>query len=194
VGFAVRLVAPGGPGVYRFLLESEIHPLQRPRDVRIIKSRHFRKQQRRHFIPFDVLPFLGTLAALALLLVRPVGVLEISLFFAMWLITGLGITVGYHRLFTHRAFETHPAVSALLIAMGSMAARGPMLWWSAIHRRHHELSDHDGDLHSPNLHGNDFVGRLRGFLHAHPTWMLEPDYPNAVHYVPDYWRSAGSSR
>ena len=128
---------------------------------------------------------MGTLVALGLLFYRPIGVLELSLFFCMWLITGLGITVGYHRLFTHRAFATGNGVSAMLIAMGSMAARGPMLWWTAIHRRHHELSDHEGDLHSPNLHGDDVIGRLRGFLHAHLTWMLEPDYPNAVHYVPD---------
>jgi stearoyl-CoA desaturase (Delta-9 desaturase) len=155
------------------------------RDQRVIRSRHLRKAQRRHFILFDVLPFAGTLVALGLLFYRPIGVLELSLFFGMWLITGLGITVGYHRLFTHRAFATNTAVSALLIAIGSMAARGPMLWWTAIHRRHHELSDHEGDLHSPNLHGDGFIGRLRGFLHAHLTWMLEPDYPNAVHYVPD---------
>ncbi len=123
--------------------------VQRPRDIRIIKSRHFHKLQRRHFILFDVLPFLGTLAAFALLLLRPIGALEISLLFALWLITGLGLTVGYHRLFTHGAFVTSPAVSSLLIVMGSMAGRGPMLSWAAMHRRHHELSDHEGDLHSP---------------------------------------------
>ena len=154
-------------------------------DRRIIRSRHLRKQQRRHFILLDVSPFLGTLIALGLLFYRPIGALELSLFFAMWLVTGLGITVGYHRLFTHRAFATNTAVSGLLIAMGSMAARGPMLWWTAIHRRHHELSDHEGDMHSPNLDGSDFAGRLRGFLHAHLTWMMEPDYPNVVHYAPD---------
>ena len=159
--------------------------VQRPRDIRIIKSRHFHKLQRRHFILFDVLPFLGTLAALALLLVRPIGALEISLLFALWLVTGLGLTVGYHRLFTHRAFATSPAVSSLLIVMGSMAGRGPMLSWAAMHRRHHELSDHEGDLHSPNLHGSGLAARLLGFLHAHLTWMMEHDYPNVAHYVPD---------
>jgi stearoyl-CoA desaturase (delta-9 desaturase) len=76
-------------------------------------------------------------------------------------------------------------VSAALIVMGSMAGRGPMLSWAAMHRRHHELSDHEGDLHSPNLHGSTIVGRLRGFLHAHLTWMIEHDYPNVAHYVPD---------
>jgi len=155
------------------------------RDQRIIKSRHFHKLQRRHFILFDVLPFLGTLVALGLLFYRPIGGLELGLFFGMWLLTGLGLTVGYHRLFTHRAFATSLPVSCLLIVMGSMAGRGPMLSWVAMHRRHHELSDHDGDLHSPNLHGDSVLGRLRGFLHAHLTWMIEHDYPNVAHYVPD---------
>jgi stearoyl-CoA desaturase (delta-9 desaturase) len=155
------------------------------RDIRVIKSRHFHKLQRRHFMLFDVLPFVGTLVALGLLFYRPIGMLEIGLFFGMWLATGLGLTVGYHRLFTHRAFSTSAAVSCLLVVMGSMAGRGPMLSWVAMHRRHHELSDHDGDLHSPNLHGATTLGRLRGFLHAHLTWMIEHDYPNVAHYVPD---------
>lgn len=159
--------------------------MTRTRDPRIITSRHFHKLQRRHFIVFDILPFVGTLLALGLLFYRPIGALEIGLFFGMWLITGLGLTVGYHRLFTHRAFTTNTAVSSLLIVMGSMAGRGPMISWAAMHRRHHELSDHEGDLHSPNLHGTDFLGRLRGFLHAHLTWMIEHDYPNVAHYVPD---------
>src|SRR5258707_8242234 len=73
------------------------------RDNLIIRSRHLHKMQRRYFIVFDVLPFLGTLVALVLLFYRPIGALEISLFFGMWLITGLGLTVGYHRLFAHRA-------------------------------------------------------------------------------------------
>ena len=159
--------------------------MQRTRDHRIIRSRHLHRLQRRHFILFDVLPFAGTLVAFGLLFYRPIGALDIGLFLAMWLITGLGLTVGYHRLFTHGAFATSTAVSSLLIVMGSMAGRGPMLSWAAMHRRHHELSDHEGDLHSPNLHGAGFVGRLRGFLHAHLTWMIEHDYPNVAHYVPD---------
>lgn len=155
------------------------------RDVRIIRSRHLHKMQRRHFIIFDILPLVGTLAAFCLLAYRPIGGMELGLFVGMWLLTGLGLTVGYHRLFTHRAFSTSIAVSCLLIVMGSMAGRGPMLSWVAMHRRHHELADHEGDLHSPNLHGETFMGRLRGFLHAHMTWMIEHDYPNVAHYVPD---------
>ena len=155
------------------------------RDNRVIRSRHLHKLQRRHFIAFDVLPFLGTLVALGLLFYRPIGAVDIGLFFSMWLLTGLGLTVGYHRLFTHRAFSTGTVMSCIFIVMGSMAGRGPMLSWVAMHRRHHELSDHAGDLHSPNLHGVTAIGRLRGFLHAHLTWMIEHDYPNVAHYVPD---------
>ena len=141
------------------------------RDHRIIRSRHFHKMQRRHFIVFDILPFVGTLVALGLLFYRPIGAMELGLFLGFWLISGLGLTVGYHRLFTHRAFATSTTMSAILIVMGSMAGRGPMLSWAAMHRRHHELSDHDGDLHSPRLHGGGLIGRLRGFLHAHLTWI-----------------------
>jgi stearoyl-CoA desaturase (delta-9 desaturase) len=141
--------------------------------------------QLRHFIVFDVLPFFGTLVAFALLFYRPIDAVDISLFFGMWLVTGLGLTVGYHRLFTHRAFSTGAAMSSIFIVMGSMAGRGPMLSWVAMHRRHHELSDQEGDLHSPNLHGATIYQRLLGFLHAHLTWMIEHDYPNVAHYVPD---------
>jgi stearoyl-CoA desaturase (delta-9 desaturase) len=121
------------------------------RDNRIIRSRHLHKLQRRHFIFFDVLPFLGTLVALGLLFYRPIGAAAVSLFFSMLLLTGLGLTVGYHRLFTHRAFSTGLVTSCAFIIMGSTAARGPMVSWVAMHWRHHELSDHEGDLHSPNL-------------------------------------------
>jgi stearoyl-CoA desaturase (Delta-9 desaturase) len=155
------------------------------RDNRVLKSRHFHRLQRQHFILFDVLPFVGTLVALALLFYRPIGAVDLGLFFGMWLLTGLGLTVGYHRLFTHRAFSTGIFMSRILVVMGSMAGRGSMLSWVAMHRRHHELSDHEGDLHSPNLHGGSLFGRLKGFLHAHLTWMIEHDYPNVVHYVPD---------
>jgi stearoyl-CoA desaturase (delta-9 desaturase) len=155
------------------------------RDNRMIRSRQFHKLQRRHFIAFDVLPALGTLVAFALLFYRPISALDIGLFFAMWLITGLGLTVGYHRLFTHGAFSTGVVTSSILIVMGSMAGRGPMLSWVAMHRRHHELSDQEGDLHSPNLHGASPYQRLLGLLHAHLTWMIEHDYPNIAHYVPD---------
>src|SRR5260221_14441719 len=97
------------------------------RDNRVLRGRHLHNLQLRHFILFDVLPFVGTLVALGMLFYRPIGAGDIGLFFGMWLVTGLGLTVGYHRLFTHSAFATSVAVSSLLIVMGSMAGRGAVV-------------------------------------------------------------------
>jgi stearoyl-CoA desaturase (delta-9 desaturase) len=158
------------------------------RDTAAINSPHLHRLQRRHFLLFDILPFVGTLAALGLLLLHPLGWVDIALLAGMWLLTGLGLTVGYHRLFTHQSFSTSPAISVAFLVLGSMAGRGPMVSWVAMHRRHHERSDREGDMHSPNLHGQSPLGRLRGWAHAHLTWMFEHEYPNVAHYVPDLLR------
>src|SRR5438445_244737 len=94
-------------------------------DRTVISSAYLHRAQRRHFMLFDVLPLIGTVLAVARLPVCPIGGAELALFAAMWLGTGLGLTVGYHRLFSHRSFATTPAVAALLVIFGSMAARGP---------------------------------------------------------------------
>jgi stearoyl-CoA desaturase (delta-9 desaturase) len=151
------------------------------RDRTVFSSPYFYRLQRRHFILFDVLPAAGVVVAIVLVAFHPVGAVAFGLFFTMWLLTGLGLSVGYHRLFAHGAFVAGRRLSLALLVLGSMAARGPMISWVAMHRRHHERSDRPGDPHSPNLHRT----RLRGWVHAHLTWMLHHDYPNAVHYVPD---------
>ena len=153
-----------------------------------IDSPYLHRLQRVHFVLFDILPLIGTLAALALLFVRPIGAVEISLFLVMWALTGFGISVGYHRLFTHRSFTTVAPVRATLAILGSMAGQGGIISWSAMHRRHHECGDHEGDMHSPNLSGPGWKGKLRGLAHAHFTWMMAHPYPNVVHYAPDLLR------
>lgn len=150
-----------------------------------ISTPYIHRLQRRHFLLFDVAPIAGTVAALAFLFVRPFGVVEFALLFGMWLATGLGITVGYHRLFTHRTFHTTSAVAAVLAVLGSMAGQGPVVSWVALHRRHHEYSDRAGDPHSPNLSGDGVRGALRGLAHSHFLWMRRHEYPNVVHYAPD---------
>jgi len=160
--------------------------VKRPkRDRTAVNSPFLHKLQRRHFMLFDVLPVLGTAIAIALLPVYPIGAVEIGLFTVLWLLTGFGLTVGFHRLFTHRAFKANTPVRVGLTILGCMAARGPMISWTAMHRRHHERADHAGDMHSPNMHGRHLMGRLRGWLHAHVTWMYRHEYPNVVRYVPD---------
>ncbi len=165
---------------------SSIEPAPTPEPrKKTISSPYIHRLQRRHFLLFDILPFVGVAAAIAFLWVHPFGWTEFWLLFGMWVLTGMGITVGYHRLFTHRTFTAVPAVQVALAIAGSMAGQGPVVSWAAIHRRHHECSDRDGDPHSPNLSGGGLRGTLRGLAHSHFLWMRRHEYPNVAHYTPD---------
>jgi stearoyl-CoA desaturase (delta-9 desaturase) len=112
------------------------------------------------------------------------GTLGVAILFGV--VTGLGITVGFHRLFTHRSFETHPAVRAALAILGCMSAQGHLYLWVATHRRHHRYSDHPGDPHSPNRGGATLWSRWRDFFHAHFGWSLDDELTDeALQYIPD---------
>jgi stearoyl-CoA desaturase (Delta-9 desaturase) len=102
-------------------------------------------------------------------------------------LTGLGITVGFHRLFTHRSFKTTRAVRATLAVLGSMAVEGPVIEWVATHRKHHSFSDQPGDPHSPHVdHAPGWRGELRGLAHAHVGWMFRGrDMANPARYARD---------
>jgi stearoyl-CoA desaturase (delta-9 desaturase) len=136
-----------------------------------------------------VLPFAGLVAAIILLWGRGFSWVELGLLSGMYLLTAVGITVGFHRLFTHRSFETHPAVQFVLGILGSMAVQGPLLKWVAVHRRHHQHSDRHDDPHSPHHHGAGLLGLLRGAWHAHLGWIFQPDPPELFRYVKDLRRS-----
>jgi len=153
-----------------------------------VDSPYLHRLQRRHFVLFDVLPFFGAVAAIALAMQRMPTLLDGALFGVMWLATGLGISAGYHRLFTHRSYKAHPWLRVMLAVLGCMAGQGAVISWVAMHRRHHELADRDGDMHSPNLHGRSLLRRIAGFVHAHYTWMIRHEYPNVAHYAPDLLR------
>ena len=150
-----------------------------------IINRHLRRLQRIHFAIFDIIPFLCFLLVIGLQWWYPINGLQIGLVLGMWFLTGGAISVGFHRYFSHRGFKTGKFMSSLFIIFGSMAAQGPMISWASIHRRHHEKSDLDGDPHSPNQHGQHVWGRIRGLWHAHFSWMINHEYPNPAHYVPD---------
>jgi stearoyl-CoA desaturase (delta-9 desaturase) len=108
-------------------------------------------------------------------------------FAIMYVATGLGITVGFHRLFTHRAFKTGKAVRAILAALGSAAIEGPVISWVADHRKHHAFSDKPGDPHSPHVdHGHGVRGALRGLFHAHVGWLfIHTQRGLKTRYAPD---------
>src|SRR3954453_7016526 len=112
---------------------------------------------------------------------------DIIVFAIMYISTGLGITVGFHRLFTHRSFKTGKAVRAILAALGSAAIEGPVISWVADHRKHHTFSDQPGDPHSPHVdHGHGLKGALRGHLHAHLGWLfIHTERGLKTRYAPD---------
>lgn len=136
-----------------------------------------------------VLPLAGFVAVVASLWGWGFHWVDGSLLAGMYVLTAVGITVGYHRLFTHRAFETHGIVQFVLAALGSMAVEGPLLKWVAVHRRHHQHSDTPDDPHSPHEKGDGLRGVLRGLWHAHVGWFFQPDPPNLPHYVKDLHHS-----
>jgi len=119
------------------------------------------------------LPLVGLIAAIVLLWDRAVGPLELALLIVMYMLTGLGVTLGYHRMFTHRAFESSRTFRAIVAILGSMAVEGSVITWVADHRKHHTFTDQEGDPHSPHLSGPGFWGAVKGLWHAHVGWLFE---------------------
>jgi stearoyl-CoA desaturase (Delta-9 desaturase) len=136
-----------------------------------------------------LVPFVGLVAAVALLWDFGFRWVDLALLVGMSALTGFGITVGFHRLFTHRAFETNVVVKFILAVFGSMALEAPLFQWVAQHRLHHQHSDQTEDPHSPLHHGFGLLGLLRGFWHAHIGWVFDPDAPGLEHYVKDLRQS-----
>jgi stearoyl-CoA desaturase (delta-9 desaturase) len=120
-----------------------------------------------------VVPFVAFAAAIALLPSDYVGPTDLAILAGMYLLSALGITIGYHRLLTHRSFETPRPVRYALAIMGQTAVQGPVIDWVADHRKHHAFTDEDGDPHSPHGHGGGFRGALHGLYHAHVGWLFE---------------------
>jgi stearoyl-CoA desaturase (Delta-9 desaturase) len=101
-----------------------------------------------------------------------IGPTDIIVMVVMYLLTGFGITVGFHRLFTHRSFATKRWLEYTFAGLGQMAVQGPVVHWVADHRKHHAHSDEEGDPHSPHLVGDGIMGVLRGLFHAHVGWLF----------------------
>jgi stearoyl-CoA desaturase (delta-9 desaturase) len=115
---------------------------------------------------------------------------DLIVFAVVYVLTGLGVTVGFHRLLTHRSFKTGPVVRGMLAVLGSAAIEGPAISWVADHRKHHAFADRLGDPHSPHVdHGVGWLGALRGLLHAHVGWLFRHDQRGArSRYAPDLLR------
>jgi stearoyl-CoA desaturase (delta-9 desaturase) len=132
-----------------------------------------------------LLPLLGVIAAPFFVWGWGFGWTDLGLLVGSYLITALGITVGYHRLFVHRSFETYPWVKFLFAVFGSMAIQGSLFQWAAVHRRHHQHSDTPDDPHTPHHSGVGIWGMIKGFWHAHIAWFFRPDPPEIWRYIKD---------
>ena len=117
-----------------------------------------------------LLPLAGLVMCIVLLWGVPFHWTYLAIFGGMYLLTALGIGVGYHRLFTHKSFETGAVMRFIWAVLGSMAVEGPVIRWVATHRKHHQHSDTPTDPHTPHGHGRGLFGWLKGYWHAHVGW------------------------
>jgi stearoyl-CoA desaturase (Delta-9 desaturase) len=149
------------------------------------------KSQKFIMLSAVVLPFVG--CVLACLLTWQFGWMGwpyLLMLVGGWIATTLGITIGFHRLCTHRSFETYRWVRAAWTALGTLSVEGAPLVWCAVHRRHHGLSDQEGDPHSPNLGGPGIWGMIKGLWHGQVGWLFTGYWsrPELERYVPDLTR------
>jgi stearoyl-CoA desaturase (delta-9 desaturase) len=136
-----------------------------------------------------ILPLAAILAAAVFLWGWGFHWFDLILLVVMYVFTALGITVGFHRLFTHRSFDTYKPIQFILGVLGSMAVEGPLITWVGMHRRHHQYSDRPEDPHTPHHHGHGVFGVLSGAWHAHIGWLFDPHPPDMGRYVKDLERS-----
>lgn len=137
---------------------------------------------------FIAVPFVALVAAVPVAWGGWLSWLDVTIALTMYVATILGITVGYHRLFTHKSFKPNRAVKITLAVLGSMAVQGPLVRWVADHRKHHQFSDKDGDPHSPWRYGTSTWALTRGLLHAHLLWLFDEEQTPQGKYAPDLLR------
>jgi len=134
---------------------------------------------------FLIVPFLALVAAAAFAWGWGISWVDLALAAVFYTASTLGVTVGYHRHFTHGAFKATRGLRIALAFAGGLAAQGPVIGWVADHRRHHAFADRAGDPHSPWLFGTSAAALARGFWHAHLGWLFGRDTTNADRFAPD---------
>jgi stearoyl-CoA desaturase (delta-9 desaturase) len=134
---------------------------------------------------FVIVPFLAFLAAVPVAWGWGLGWTDLTLLIVFYYITGEGITVGFHRLFTHGSFRANRPLRIALAIAGSMAIEGPVIRWVADHRRHHAFSDKAGDPHSPWRYGETVPALIKGLAFAHIGWLFDVEHTSREKYAPD---------
>ncbi len=134
---------------------------------------------------FIAVPFLAVLAAVPVAWGGWLGWSDVLIVAVMYSVTNHGVTVGFHRLFTHKSFKPNRTVKIALGILGSMAIQGPLIRWVADHRKHHKFSDRDGDPHSPWRFGTNLKALTKGFVWAHMGWLFDSEQTPQRKYAPD---------
>jgi stearoyl-CoA desaturase (delta-9 desaturase) len=134
---------------------------------------------------FIVLPLLAVAAAVPVMWGWGLDWHAAVIAFVMYAISGHGVTVGFHRYFTHGSFKAKRWVRVMLAVAGSLAIEGPVIRWVSDHRRHHAFSDKEGDPHSPWRYGNDVRALTKGLWHAHIGWLFDVEQTNQERFAPD---------
>lgn len=189
---ARRLVSPGlvRPEEVSLMIEQTIIPVANPiTELPPVSPGRAPLLVRLVTLVVIVVPLLGLVAAPFFLWGWGFHWTDLGLLMGMYLLTALGITVGFHRLFVHRSFETYTWIKAVFAVLGSMAVEGSLFKWVAYHRRHHQYSDTVDDPHSPHHHGHGILSVIRGAWHAHIGWLFQSDPPNLYEYVKDLQKS-----
>ena len=159
------------------------------RRSKVLHSAYLHSIQHRHFILFNVIPLLATMVALASIPLSPPTAANLACFILLWGITQFCIVAGYHRYFSHRSYKAHKAVEIFLQIGAMLGGQGGAISWVALHRRHHECSDKEGDPHSPRTLEKNWWGKVHGIAHSQFFWMYQHDYPNVMYYAADLMRN-----
>lgn len=179
------------------LRATELQTLKGPRATQVLNSDYLRRFQRRHAQAVVVFSVVGLLLAAGLLLWGPpFTAIDAGILLGMFVATGIGVSAGFHRHFTHRSFKAVTPVRVALGILGSMAMQGTIIFWVSQHRRHHSHSDSPGDPHSPyvNEQGVPHKSFRRGLWHSYMGWTFNHEVPNATYYAPDLIRDKTISR
>jgi stearoyl-CoA desaturase (delta-9 desaturase) len=134
---------------------------------------------------FVILPLVALVAAIPFAWGWGLTWIDVAIALVFYVTSGLGITVGFHRYFTHGSFKAKRPLRIALAVAGSLAMQGPVITWVADHRRHHAFSDKEGDPHSPWLFGTSPAALAKGFWHSHTGWLFDRDMTNRERFTPD---------
>lgn len=134
---------------------------------------------------FVAIPFLALVAAVPVAWGWGLGWRDVAIAVVMYAVSGHGVTVGFHRLFTHLSFKAKRPLRVGLAIAGSLAIEGPVVRWVADHRKHHKFSDKEGDPHSPWRYGESVPALMKGLYYAHLGWLFDPEQTPARTYAPD---------